>query len=484
MVSNFCRNIYNTLLGEPSRVYIFWPKAGEKEGNYSYKGNDILNRISLYRQLLQKKGIRKGDHVLLAVAVDIELVSMLLAVMAHGAVPVLPPAGLKWTGLPAFLRKKEVKGLFAPPQGPFLAMLLKLLFNVSLLALPENNASGKLTDAKSWEPPVAVNGDQPALISHSSGSTGKSKAIIRSHRTLQAQHEALKQAFPPFPDQRDFPLFPNILLHNLSVGVCSILPCLPRFNVLEMEPEKVLRQMEKQQVHTLTGNLYYFKKLLARLQDQPRSLPAVKALGIGGSPVPEHLLHGLKKYFPEATIYAIYGSTEAEPIAIRKVVKTSYEPQRGYGVGAFHPSLQWRIRAIGKVQLPGKAFPVGEVEVKGPHVVPMDREGWLATGDFGYVNEEGQLFLTGRKGNETLHAGVQHYQLEHFLQEIAGVEAAAAIAGEEGFTVFVQGTVAGEVLENRLKEAFPAGLIRAVHFREKLPVDSRHHSKVVYAKVN
>lgn len=423
--------------------------------------------------------------MLIAASINIETVCMLLAVMAHGAVPVIPPASIKMAGLLTFLRKKEVSGLFAPPQSFFLNMLLKVCFGVKLLASPKENAAAKNnTERDVLEPPVAVNQEQPALISHSSGSTGKSKAIVRSHRTLKAQHEALKLAFPPLPDQRDFPLFPNILLHNLSIGACSIIPCLPGFNVPEMEPEKVLGQMEREEVHTLTGNVYYFKKLLKQLQKQPQYFPAVKALGIGGSPVPEYLPHAMKKYFPNATFYIIYGSTEAEPIAIRELGREVYEPQRGYGVGAFHPTLQWRIRATGKVQVKEATFPVGEVEVKGPHVVPKDSEGWLATGDFGYVNREGRLFLTGRKGNERVHAGVQHYQLEHFLQQIEGVETVAAIAKEEGFAVFVQGTVERAILESRLQEAFPSGIIRAVHFRKDLPVDPRHHSKILYAKVN
>lgn len=479
MGANFYQNIFNNLSRESSRIYIRWPEAGDSRNTRSYTGKEILNRVSLYRQLLKEEGIRSGDCILIAVAVDIELLCMLLAVMANGAVPVLPPAGIKVPGLLAFLRKKEVKGVFAPPQGVLLKGFCRLLFGVKLLTIPKIS-----TYAEGWEPPVAVAGEQAALISHSSGSTGKSKAIVRSHRTLQAQHEALKQAFPPFEGQRDFPLFPNILLHNLSVGVCSIIPCLPRFNVQQMEPEKVLRQMQEEEVHTLTGNVYYFKKLLGHLQKHPIHLPAIRALGIGGSPVPERMLRSCKKFFPGATIYAIYGSTEAEPIAIRKVTTEKQEPQRGYGVGTFHPALQWRLRTVGEVLLSRKAYAVGEVEVRGAHVVSKGGEGWLSTGDFGYANEEGELFLTGRKGNEKLHKGVQHYQLEHFLQETEGVEAAAAIAGEAGFTLYVQGKVSKKELEGRLKKAFPAAVIQAVHFRKQLAMDPRHHSKIVYAKLS
>ncbi len=478
MATNFYQHIFDTLSYAPDKVCIRWPEAGKQGVPRSYTARELLDKISAFRQLLSEKEIERGAHVVIAAAVDINLLCMLLATMGHGAVPVLPPAGIRPTGLLRLLRKKEVKGLFVLQGMPFAAGLLRLLFNVELLTV-----SGTRNMQAAWEPALAVEAAQAALISHSSGSTGKPKAIIRSHGTLQAQHEALKQAFPPFNGQRDFPLFPNILLHNLSVGVCSIIPDIPRFNVQQMVPEKVLTQIAAEAVSTLTGNVYYFKKLLIYLQEYPATLPAVKALGIGGSPVPEWLLHSCKKYFPEATIYAIYGSTEAEPIAIRSVTAAVHEPQRGYGVGRFHQALQWRIRAMGKLSVFGKTYPVGEVEVKGPHVVRKDWGGWLATGDFGYVDEAGQLFLTGRKGNEAIHGGVQHYQLEHFLQEMEGVEAVAAIAGKKGFKVYIKGSVARAIIESRLKEAFPVAIIEAVHFRKYIPTDPRHHSKVLYPKV-
>lgn len=488
MQLNFYHNIYNTLCQRPEQVYIVWPDmevADAKKVVHSrrYSGRDILNKVSAYRSVFEKKNIRRGEEVLLAMSVSFELVCALLAVIAHGAIPVLPAAGSGPLGLFRLIRKRPVKAVLTAKQLSILPSLLLAALRIKQLVIhPEDPQAAPFTVA--WEQGVLVEEDQPALISHSSGSTGSAKAIFRSHRILLAQHRALKETFPPFPEQRDFPLFPNILLHNLSVGVRSILPALSGFDIRRTVPSCLLAQLEAEHIHTLTGNVYYFQKILAYLQGQAMTFREVKAVGIGGSPVPEPLLRGLKNYFVEATMYVIYGSTEAEPMAVRKLEGGSPDPAAGYAVGRFIPSLQWRIRPLGKTAINGVRHTVGEIEVKGLHVVPQEKEGWLKTGDFGYVNERAELFLTGRKGNERMHAGIQHYQLEHFLLHMEGVERAAAISGTEGFDLYVQGSAIDvKKVSARLKEAFPEEVIGTLQLREHIPVDARHHSKVLYTKL-
>src|SRR5699024_472466 len=100
----------------------------------------------------------------------------------------------------------------------------------------------------------------------------------------------------------------------------------------------LVEQIKTQQTDTITGNLYYFRKLYQYLQQQNMVLPQVKAIGIGGSPITEKLAHDLKAFFPQATVYIIYGSSEAEPIAVREVGVEREEPNKGYAVGAVHAS--------------------------------------------------------------------------------------------------------------------------------------------------
>lgn len=474
-ISNFYENIYHTLTRHPEEVFIVWPRPDLPPERFT--GKYVLDLVSVYQGVLKSKKVGAGDMVLLAMPLSINLICGLLAIMASGAIPVLPPAGATPRSLLELVRKGPVKGVLVLGSGSFLQKFILKCLGSKLISLRE-----PCSHSGTWEYPRQVSPSQPALVTHSSGSTGLYKTIRRSHQVLQAQHQALKVAFPSFSGQKDFPLFPNILLHNLSVGTRSIIPDLPDFDILKMQPALLLQQIQDEQLSTLTGNVFYFSKLLNHLERNPVEFPAVRQLGIGGSPVPEILLQGLRKFFTKATIYVIYGSTEAEPIAIREVMEEQ-DPSHGYGVGKFHPSLEWQIKEIGFLSLKGKNYLAGEIEVKGAHVAVPEGE-WLRTGDFGYVNEEGNLFLTGRKGNEKLCSGVQHYQAEHLLQHLEGVEKVAAIAGEKGFVIYLQGIASVESAWAALGKVFPEGTVSEIHKRENIPTDARHHSKILYRKVS
>ena len=331
--------------------------------------------------------------------------------------------------------------------------------------------------------PEDVNPDQAALISHSSGSTGKPKAIYRSHRVLVAQHEVLNRAFPLLDNQKDFPLFPNILLHNLCNGTLSILPEIQRFKLQNLDAGLILNQLIAHQVTTLTGNVFYFRRILEHAKQHHIELKNVRALGIGGSPVSEDLVFKLKSVFVNADIYIIYGSSEAEPMAIRKVDLEKQDAANGYCVGEIVSTISIKIEPIGNLLFKnGASIPVGEIEVKGPHVAVSKHEDWLKTGDYGYVYDQ-KLFLTGRKGNETIYGGVQHYQVEHVLQQIEGIELAAALYSSTGFEIFIKGSVSKSLIRNVLKKNFLGDVFKKINFVEEIATDNRHLSKILYNKL-
>ena len=156
----------------------------------------------------------------------------------------------------------------------------------------------------------------------------------------------------------------------------------------------------------------------------------------------------------------------------------------GYCVGHLRPELTWELRPLGQVRTPeGTWAAVGELAVRGPHVAVVGNE-WFLTGDFGYLDAQNRLVLTGRRGNETIYGGVQHYQLEHALSEVPGVARVAAQPSAAGFVVYVQGPATLEpALRKVLGYSFQPELVAAFHFRRELPVDGRHHSKILYAQL-
>jgi acyl-coenzyme A synthetase/AMP-(fatty) acid ligase len=474
METNFAQHIYDQLLLHPDAERIVWSESEESMRRYT--AAEILSRISVLRAGLEISGLQPGQSVLLAVPVSFDAICSLLAVMAAGTIPVLPPAGVT----PKLLLQLALRGRFNQmltlQQMPFWVRTALRLFSIRPLAIESISP----IPPPDLLPPRKVDSEQSALVSHSSGSTGTAKAIHRSHRVLEAQHQALLQAFPPWAGQRDFPLFPNVLLHNLAVGTISILPNLPQFKLAALKPVFIAAQLQKEQIDTLTGNVFYFRELLSYSAEKKICFPGVKAVGIGGSPVPEHLAQELKNIFPEADIYIIYGSSEAEPIAIRKVGDEVWNPRNGYLVGAAHPAVQVQFRKMETLILAdGTERTAGEIGVQGAHVAVAGTD-WLWTGDWGYLDADGQLVLTGRQGNQMPHKGIQHYQIEHLLSSAPGVKRVAARTEAAHFSLYVEGTPALTDLEQTLAAHFPAHLIRNIHFRDSLPVDVRHLSKIRY----
>lgn len=476
MAMNFFNAIFKSLLLNRERELIIWP--GNDGKATSYTGNDVIGKVAAIRTLLIKRRVGSGQHILLAVPVSIDLICALFAVQAIGAVPVLPPAKPSASSILKVIRSCKIR-IVIIASAPTLLMKA-IAFAKRFQFIPLENLFTSLQDFEV----VNVSPEQAALISHSSGSTGNSKAVYRSHRVLLAQHHVLKEAFPSWPGQLDFPLFPNILLHNLAIGVTSVLPDVIGFRLSELEPGKIVDQLIKQNIQTITGNVFYFKTLVEHLRKHPINFPHVRAIGIGGSPVPEVLATILKTFFINADVYIIYGSSEAEPIAVRKVKVEIVNPLAGYRVGRVNRNLEVYLNLIGEVVVAGKAYAVGEVNVKGSHVAINNTEEALQTGDFGYLDEHDELYLTARKGNQGIYKGYQHYQLEHLIANDERVEKVAAIIKHNGFHVFVQGRISENEILDIFKKDLPVQLIKSINKRSDIPVDARHLSKILYDKVS
>lgn len=493
MHPNFAERLFSSLQAYPARAVLRWPDPRPGASATTLSGAELLGRVHAWQQALEHAGpLPPGAPVLLAQPGSPELVAALLAVLGLGAVPVLPPAGATAGQLLGLLRAERI-GYVATTPGArrWLAAPGRLLGCRCVAAAPAAREPAALAPTPLLRP---VPLGQPALVSHSSGSaSGRPTAVRRSHAVLQQQHEALRRQFPPWAGQRDFPLFPNVILHNLAVGALSVVPDLAG-SLARLAPGRVLAQLAAEQVQTLTGNVFYFNALLAELRRQPATFPAVRALGVGGSPVPEQLLAALRPWFPRATLHVIYGASEAEPIAVRAVAAEALDPRRGYCVGPPVAGLHVRLRQPAPVWLPGPTPPpagspapapavAGEIRVAGPHVArPAGAAEYLATGDYGYFDAVGQLWLVGRRGAAGLVRGVGHYQLEHYLRQLPGVDQVAArpLASGGQFELFVVGSRPAAGVRAAVAAAFGEGLLGPVRYRQHLPVDGRHLSKIRY----
>ncbi|CAN5220907.1 hypothetical protein BH23BAC2_BH23BAC2_27730 [soil metagenome] len=151
-------------------------------------------------------------------------------------------------------------------------------------------------------------------------------------------------------------------------------------------------------------------------------------------------------------------------------------------MGSLHPDISIRVTSSEKIKAGDKFFATGHIEVKGNHVVPEKDQEWLKTGDYGYINNEGELYLTGRLGNNIIIQGYSHYQIENLLATLTSVKQVAAIANKGIYDIYYEGDVDPAKIRKVL-EVVPGSIINVIRRIEKMPVDNRHHSKILYQKL-
>lgn len=467
--------------------------------------------------LLYAHGLRRGDAVLLLQPMSAELYVLLAAVFAQGLVAVVldPSAGRRHVA--ACCAVHPIRGFV----GSRRAHLLRLLVP-GVRRIPKRfSLGGWVPGAVRWERAAtlapradlaACDADTPALLTFTSGSTGAPKAAIRTHGLLAAQYAAVRHALGLQPGQIDLATLPIFVLANLAAGVTTVLPDADLRRVGDIAPAPVLAQMQQENVTRVTASPAFFERLLAS-EDAAAGFAHTRHLFTGGAPVFPDLMRRLKNAAPAAKVVALYGSTEAEPIA--DVALDDWQPgdpaamQGGAGLLAGDPVPEVDLRILPdqwgtplgpftEAEFDALALPPeqpGEIVVSGAHVVPgylggrgeaetkfvADGRRWHRTGDAGYFDAEGRLWLLGRCAAKVVDAHGICYPLavESAAQAWPGVQRAAFLAHEgQRWLLLEPGETPPDVaaVAAALSWAKLAGVRRV----DKLPVDRRHNAKIDY----
>ncbi|MCA6362962.1 MAG: AMP-binding protein [Bacteroidetes bacterium] len=500
---NIARHFFTSAAAHPHKAAII-----DRDGRAISFG-ELANEVKTAAAYYRSKGIGRGDRVLVFVPMSIELYRSVLAIFHIGAVAIFLDEWVSRERLELCCRMAQCKAFIAP----FKLRALAFLLSPQLRRVPVWLGKGiKKTDAATEAEAVAAN--ETALITFTTGSTGIPKAADRTHAFLQAQFDALVDEIQPAPDDVDMPVLPIVLLLNLGSGITSVIADYNSRKPKKLNPSRIRTQITAHGVNRFISSPYLAEQLAKHSTLYPgKDSTQLRRIFTGGAPVFPDQAATMQQGYAQAQINIVYGSTEAEPISRITASELTQQGELSRGLAVGHIAKAATVIILPITNSPIEvndaqhlqamqlsSGEVGEIVVSGPHVLRHYIDNpeavkqnkiftgntvWHRTGDAGFVNDDGQLFLCGRcNAIITDKAG---HMLTPFLWEgklrlIDGVAAGTIMQQGEKIVAVIEPLKNAmlEKIKREISEAYPFDEIRVL---PQIPRDPRHFSKVDYGKL-
>lgn len=392
----------------------------------SWTFGDLAEESDAIATLLREKV--SGDTVGVLLLNSPRYVTTLLGVWKAGKTPVplnylLPPQELAY-----IIRDSGMSALVTSQFFAQAVAAIKPLFGDKGVILM---ADAPDFPPKSAKPPEASYRD-PALYLYTSGTTGKPKGVVLTHRNLSANVESCQQA-GGF-DHRDSFLCLLPFFHTYAITGTILLPLLNGSRMVlvdRFQPLKVMKLIEDHAISVFLAIPSMYRVLAHTEGDF--DLDSVRFPISGGEPLPVAVAEAFEKRFG-VPIFEGYGQTEASP-----VISLNVPSGRKTGtVGRALPGVE--VAIWDEQKNPVGVDVIGEIVVRAPSVMEgyynlpeetsktITRE-WLHTGDLGKMDAEGFVTITGRKKDLIISAGENIYprEIEEVLAQHPKVKEVAVI---------------------------------------------------------
>lgn len=384
----------------------------------------------------------------------------------------------------------------------FFAKLDEKLFKVfnnlpSLLKVREDEnhfSFSKMMKTKGKPSPVEINPQDTALLQYTGGTTGPAKGAELTHINLSSNIVQANMWFTGGNDAPEkekvlvilpfFHVFSMTVQMNLTLSRGGELVMLPKFNAVE-----TLKTMDKEKPTMFAGIPQLYKALIDHPDVKKYDLSSLKICLSGGAALTEPVRKGWKE-LTGIDIVEGYGLSETSPIVLANPL---HGEKKSASIGLPLPATEVKIEDL---ETPGKAQGVkenGEICVRGPQIMRgyfnnaaetakvIDKDGFFHTGDVGYMDEEGYVFIVDRLKDMINVTGMKVFSLnvENAILKHPAVSETCVIAvpndrsGEavKAFIAFKPGQeVSQQELVSFLKDKLPPYALPTVFdIRAELP---------------
>lgn len=441
--ANICQHLKRAAQNMPTGLAVAVQHA--KQGQFTYQEIDFASlhqQSDMIAKGLIQYGITRGMKAVLMVTPSIEFFSLTFALFKAGIIPILVDPGMGIKNLKQCFEESQPDAFIGIPKAHIARRILgwgkgsvKQVINVGGSGLQRwlANATSLETiteigrnEAYPFEMALLKPDDMAAIL-FTSGSTGTPKGVVYSHAMFEAQISALKDDYGIAPGERDLATFPLFSLFGPALGMASIVPDMDASKPITANPANLFAAIEQYQCSNMFVNPALLERLGQAGEQTQHKLNSVKRVISAGAPATISSIKRFSKMLnPGVQVLNSYGATESLPISMigsDALFTTSELTDQGKGICVGKPisSVNISIIAISDEPMPSwdnvallAPNNIGEIVVNGPMVSQSYYQRQQATknakifdgeayrhrmGDVGYLDDDGLLWMCGRKGH-------------------------------------------------------------------------------------
>ncbi|MBN2516853.1 MAG: AMP-binding protein [Deltaproteobacteria bacterium] len=410
------------MLEEVSTAYPGNTSLIYKDRTITYK--ELNQTVTAFVGVLNNLGINKGDKVALMLPNIPEFVMSYFAVVRLGAVAVTlnilsTPYELKYllsnSDSKVFITTSSQEKKFEA-----IAKDLPLCRHIVLTDGPDSKDlfQGAIRKEPFEREVPTIDGDDPAVMIYTSGLTGNPLGAVLTHKNLSTQSTLLRDMCAGTEHDRGLSLIPFFhsfgavanMLGVIKLGASTVL--MDQFNI-----DTIFQTIEKEKVTYIAAVPRLFLGMLLHKSADTYDCSSLRLCITGGSTMPPEYIPMFEQRFGVKLMEG-YGLTEASPVCSFSRLDMEQKPG---SIGIPIPGAAAKVfDGKGNEQPSGK---VGELVIKGANVMKgyykdekatgdVIHDGWLHTGDLATIDDDGYIFLTGRKKRMIITSGFNVYSRE------------------------------------------------------------------------
>ncbi|EAQ02114.1 AMP-binding enzyme family protein [Pseudooceanicola batsensis HTCC2597] len=429
---------------------VFGKRTATIDGAGIQTWSEVAGRVERLAGALAAQGVSEGDRVALLAHNSARFFEAVFSTLWIGAVSV--PLNTRWSQaeLAYGLEDSEPKVIFVDDE--FLEVTLKLRDEVApnlvVIRLTGEGSTGPavhdleaLVAANDPAEPAYGPVQSLAMICYTGGTTGQSKGVMLSHLALWSSALGFGADVRDLVHESSTSLLVMPLFHvggllslfamTLGAGCCVFMRA--------FDPLEVMQTIESRGVTHLILVPTMIRMIIDRKDLEDYDLSSIKVLSYGASPMTEGQIAETLEKLPGVNLQQSYGQTELSPyiskLAMEQHVSDANGEARLTSVGHAGIMAEVIIADDDLREMPRRE--VGEILVRGPHTMtgywrkPDETaatlvNGWVRTGDVGWMDEEGFIYIVDRKKDMIVTGGENVYSSE--VENALSAHPAVAIA--------------------------------------------------------